>query len=208
MGLDLTVLMADWERLREFPVEDRIEALDDAIWPTGLDDDHDATYGAGDGWVRPPEQGPAWCAEYRFFSTTGSYKWHSRAGDAWDDMRPLADASLREVMDHFLDGLIWDEASDDDPTLTGGGGFFPPATDRWRRNLLLVCPPEVTLGKAHAWERAAPHLEKLRGPFAAECEGWAGRPDTFEEFIALIREWGDVVTEAARHGWGLIGLPS
>ncbi|MEV6583268.1 hypothetical protein AB0M92_34495 [Streptomyces sp. NPDC051582] len=40
-------------------------------------------------------------------------------------------------------------------------------------------------------------------PFAAECEGWAGRPDTFEDFTALLREWGDVTTEAARRGWGL-----
>ncbi|MFE7395090.1 hypothetical protein [Streptomyces sp. NPDC057582] len=30
------------------------------------------------------------------------------------------------------------------------------------------------------------HLEELREPFAAECEGWAGRPDTFEDFTALF----------------------
>ncbi|MEV7912883.1 MULTISPECIES: hypothetical protein [Streptomyces] len=47
----------------------------------------------------------------------------------------------------------------------------------------------------------------MRAPFAAECEGWAGRPDTFEDFVALLREWGDVTTTAARRGWGLVGLP-
>ncbi|MFJ3830165.1 hypothetical protein ACIPWI_19650 [Streptomyces sp. NPDC090046] len=47
----------------------------------------------------------------------------------------------------------------------------------------------------------------MRGRFAAECEGWAGRPRSFEDFIALLREWGDVTTEAARPGWGLVGLP-
>lgn len=62
-------------------------------------------------------------------------------------------------------------------------------------------------GKARAWERGEPFLEELSGPFAAECEGWAGRPDTFEGFVALLREWGAVVAEAARRGWGLVGLP-
>ncbi|MFE2094686.1 hypothetical protein [Streptomyces sp. NPDC059460] len=51
------------------------------------------------------------------------------------------------------------------------------------------------------------HLEELREPFAAECEGWAGRPDTFEDFTVLLCEWGDVTTEAARRGWALVGLP-
>lgn len=223
MGLDLNLRMADWGRLREIPVEDRIRVLDEAIWPTGLDDTYYdtyygtyyGTYGLADGWVWPPDQDPAWCAEYRFFSTSGSYKPHSHAGDAWADMRVLVDASLRNAMDRFLNGLIWDEdpaeerAEDpaEDPTPTAGGGFFPPVTDRWRPRLLLVCPPEAAPGKARAWQRAAPRLEELRGPFAAECEGWAGRPDTFGEFTTLIREWGDVVTETAVRGWGLIGLP-
>ncbi|AXE81913.1 hypothetical protein C5746_38895 [Streptomyces atratus] len=57
-------------------------------------------------------------------------------------------------------------------------------------------------GKAHAWEQMEPRLEELRGPFAAECEGWAGRPDTFEGFTALLHEWGDVTREAARRGRG------
>ncbi|MGR3935241.1 hypothetical protein [Streptomyces sp. BRA346] len=208
MGLNLTVLMASWERLREIPVEDRTEALDDAVWPMGLDDEYCSTYGGAKSWVWPPEQDSAWCAEYHFVSTTGSYTWHSRAGDAWDDMRALADTSLREAMDHVLDGLIWNEDPAEDPTLTGGGGMFPPVTDRWRPGLLLVCPPETTLGKARSWERALPHLERLREPFAAECEGWAGRSESFEEFVTLVREWGDVITEAARRGWGLVGLQS
>ncbi|MCX4681243.1 hypothetical protein OG413_39255 [Streptomyces sp. NBC_01433] len=51
--------------------------------------------------------------------------------------------------------------------------------------------------------------ERLSGqvPFAAECEGWAGRPDTYKDFNALLHEWGNVTTEAARHGLGLVGLP-
>lgn len=108
-------------------------------------------------------------------------------------------------MDTFLVGLIWDADPADDPALTGGEGFLPPATDGGLLRVLLVCPPEAVPGKARAWGRVESHLEELREPFAAECEGWAGRPDTFEDFTALLCEWGDVTTEAARHGWGLGG---
>ncbi|MEU8776977.1 hypothetical protein [Streptomyces sp. NPDC048606] len=200
MGLDLTLCMADWARWGEVPVERRIDALTDALWQAECEDD--------DHRNGPPRRSePAWCAEYVFRTTTGSYRPHSRAGDAWDDLRPLVEAPLRAAMDTFLDGLIWDSDPADDPALTGGGGFLPPGDDPWRPRVLLVCPPTALPDKARAWQRAEPRLAELRGPFAAECEGWAGRPATFEEFTALLREWGEATTEAARRGWGLVGLP-
>ncbi|MFI5653428.1 hypothetical protein ACIA71_19635 [Streptomyces anulatus] len=122
-------------------------------------------------------------------------------------LRPLVDASVREVVDSFLGGLIWDADQADVPAASGGGEVFPPATDRLHPNVLLACSPEAAAGKARAWERVEPSLEGLRGPFAVECEGWAGRPDTYEGFVALLRAWGGVVKEAARRGWGLVGLP-
>lgn len=100
-------------------------------------------------------------------------------------MRLLVDASVRESMDTFLIGLIWDADPADDRAPAGGGGFFPPATDCWHPRVLLVCPPEAVPGKARAWARVKSHLEELREPFAAEC----------------------VTTQAARRGWGLGGLP-
>ncbi|GAA3084819.1 hypothetical protein GCM10010449_05750 [Streptomyces rectiviolaceus] len=207
MGLDLTLFMADWQQLSAIPVEHRIKALDDTTWPPELDDEYQCRYGLTGGWLWPPDPGSAWCAEYDFSTTTGAYSPHARVGDAWADIRLLVDASVREAMDTFLDGLIWDADPADDPALTGSEGFFPPATDRGRPRVLLVCPPQATPGKAYAWERVEPRLEELRGPFAAECEGWAGRPDSFEDFTALLREWGDVAMETARRGWGLVGLP-
>ncbi|MGW6316448.1 hypothetical protein [Streptomyces sp. NPDC055099] len=206
MGLDLTLLMADWKYLSAIPVEKRVEALTDAsLGPPEFEDE----YGRGEwsgGWVWLPDRESAWCAEYDFFTTTGSFRPHARAGDAWDDMRSHADASVREAMDTLLSGLIWDADPADDPVPTGGGGFFPAATDRWRPRVLVVCPPEALPGKARAWTQVASRLEELRDPFAAECQGWAGRPDSFEDFTALLREWGDVTTEAAHRGWGLVGL--
>ncbi|WP_326763796.1 hypothetical protein OG978_03830 [Streptomyces sp. NBC_01591] len=207
MGLDLTLFMADWKQLSAIPVDNRVQALDDTTWPPGVDDEYLQRYGLAGGWLWPPDREAAWCAEYGFFTTTGAYRAHARAGDAWADIRPLVDASVREAMDTFLVGLIWDADPADDPALTGGGGFFPPATDRGFPHVLLVCPPEAVSGKALAWKQVESHLEELREPFAAECEGWAGRPDTFEDFTALLCEWGDVTTEAARRSWGLVGLP-
>ncbi|MET9519511.1 hypothetical protein [Streptomyces sp. NPDC002994] len=207
MGLDLSLFMADWEHLSGTPVENRVQALDDATWPTEFYDDYQRHGPAGGGWLWPPDRVSAWCAEYVFFTTTGAYGPHARAGDAWADIRLLVDTSVREAMDTFVAGLIWDVDPADDPAPTGGGGFFPPATDRWRPYVLLVCPPEAVPGKARAWERVEPHLEALHEPFAAESEGWAGRPDTFDNFTGLLSEWGGVTTEAARRGWGLVGLP-
>ncbi|MEV5139967.1 hypothetical protein AB0K71_30800 [Streptomyces syringium] len=208
MGLDLTLFMTDWERLSAIPVENRVQALDDTTWSPELDDEY-LRYGPAGGWLWPPDpdRGSAWCAEYNFFTTTGAYSPHARAGDAWADIRLLVDASAREAMDTLLVGLIWGADPADDPALTGGGGFFPPSTGRGLPHVLLVRPPEAVPGKARAWQQVEPHLKKLREPFAAECEGWAGRPNTFEDFTALLREWGDVTTDTTHRGWGLVGLP-
>ncbi|MGW6650752.1 hypothetical protein ACWGA4_13155 [Streptomyces rubiginosohelvolus] len=203
MGMDLTLFMADWERLGAVPVDDRIGLLDDMAWLWGPGESCGPGRGRADGWLWPPGLEPAWCAGYSFFTTNGAHAPHVRAGSAWADMRSLVDASVREPMDTFLDGLVRDAV----PAFAGGGGFFPSAVDPWHRRVLLVCPPEVLPGKARAWERVEPRLEELREPFAAECEGWAGRPETFEGFTALVREWGAVTMTAAGRGWGLVGLP-
>ncbi|MFI9310925.1 hypothetical protein [Streptomyces triculaminicus] len=57
MGLDLRLFMADWEQLSVFPVEGRIDALDDSAWPPELDDDRWPEWAGG--WRWPPGPGPA-----------------------------------------------------------------------------------------------------------------------------------------------------
>ncbi|MEU5327528.1 hypothetical protein [Streptomyces parvus] len=203
MGMDLTLFMADWGCLGAVPVESRTGLLEDAAWPEEFDDLFYLGRGRAHGWRRPPGPGAAWCAEYGF-TTTGAYAPHARGGDAWADTRLLVGPSVREPMDAFLDGLVGEA----DPASTGAKGFLSPAgADRLHQHVLLACPPEVLPGKARAWERVEPRLEELREPFAAECEGWAGRPESFEDFTALVREWGAVTTTAAGRGWGLVGLP-
>ncbi|WP_424569699.1 hypothetical protein [Streptomyces sp. CH-036] len=203
MGMDLTLFMVDWGRLGIAPVEDRIGLLEDMAWPWAPEGSYDPGRARADGWLWPPGPEPAWCAVYSSFTTNGAHAPHVRAGSAWADMRSLLDVFVREPMDTFLDGLVRDAG----PAFAAGGGFFPPAVDPWHRRVLLACPPEALPGKARAWERVEPRLEELREPFATECEDWAGRSDAFEDFIALLREWGDVTTTAAHRGWGLVGLP-
>nr|WP_065477343.1 hypothetical protein [Streptomyces sp. PTY087I2] len=201
--MDLTLFMVDWERLGAVPVEDRIGLLEDMVWPCDTEELYDPGRGPADGWLWSPGPEPAWWAQYSFVTTTGAHVPHARAGSAWADMRLLVDASVRESMDTFLDGLVRDAG----PAFACDGGFFPPAADPRHPDVLLACPPEVLPGKVRAWERVEPRLEELREPFAAECEGWAGRPESFDDFTALVREWGAVTTTAAGRGWGLVGLP-
>lgn len=188
------------------PIESRVGRLEDMAWPGEFGDVYDGGDEWAHGWLWPPGQAPAWCAVYSFLTTTGAHMPHVRAGAAWADMCPLVRAPVREVMDSFLGGLIWGGDQVDAPAVVGGG-VFPPAADRWHPNVLLVCLPEAVAGKARAWKRVEPCLEGLSGPFAVECEGWSGRPDTFEGFVHLLREWGAVVAGTARRGWGLVGLP-
>lgn len=206
MGLDVTVLMADWARLARMPASERLDALADVAYPdfccSACEDEDLAMEG---GWVWPRGQQDPWCAEYRFFHTSGSYKWHWELGNAWGDVRPFIAPDLRDSLDVFLGGLVWDgpDASDCPPP----AGGFPDDPAPWRPKLLLLRTPDEVPALARSWERAAPRLEELREPFDAEATRWAGRPKDFDHTVALMGEWGEIVTEADRRGWGLIGLP-
>ncbi|MGH4034131.1 hypothetical protein ACQB60_35000 [Actinomycetota bacterium Odt1-20B] len=57
-------------------------------------------------------------------------------------------------------------------------------------SLLVLCTPEQTAARAHAWQRAEPHLEELREPFTAHAAGrwsWSWMDD-FDNFTALLRD--------------------
>src|ERR1700752_4488227 len=100
MGLDITVVMADWEQLARTPPAGRLEALDDAVYPAFccipcMETDL-AVQG---GWVWPRQS--SGCAEYRFFGTTGSASWHFHLANAWEDIRASAAPDLRDALDTF-----------------------------------------------------------------------------------------------------------
>ncbi|MFD4241750.1 hypothetical protein ACFWP3_09160 [Streptomyces sp. NPDC058525] len=210
MGLDITVVMADWEHLARLPAGERVAALTDAVYPDFCCAAcEEADRPAGDGWLWPRRE--PWCAEYRFFGTTGSYGWHVHLANAWDDIRTSAAPELRDALDRFLGGLVWDGPYDtagrgpnDDRPPAGG---FPDDPAPWHPRVLLLRAPDEVPPLVGAWERAAPRLEELREPFDTRSAGWAARPGSFDAFVALLHEWGEVVTRCAARGWGLIGLP-
>ncbi len=130
-------------------------------------------------------------------NTHGSYKPHFWAGHRWDHTRDFVDPKVREALDRFNDALFWHHLED---TIGVGSGLSEhPCT--WDADLMLWCPLI-----AGWWRQAAPHLESLREPFtrhAAEHGGWV---TTFESFADFLTDWGEVVPEAERRGWGIIGV--
>ncbi|MEH0548753.1 hypothetical protein QA802_38515 [Streptomyces sp. B21-105] len=197
MGLDLTVLALDWGRLERTPVAGRLELLHEAACPEDLD-----PYAAPEaGWVFPASPEVPWCGRYEFACTTGSYAPHFWAGEGWDRARGFAAPALRDALDGFLLPLV--RAEDDVP----GSGLFPSDRTPWRTRLLLAVPPARVPGLAAHWAHAQPLLVGLRTEYdrhAARPGGWIA---DFDAFTVLLSEWAVVVDEAARRGWGLLGLP-
>ena len=203
MGLDITVLIVDWDRVERTPAAARQELLDEA--ELAILDDEEPPQFQPRGWVWPAAPEDSWYACYEFHSTSGSYKPHFWAGQVWEDVRDFADPALRSALDAFLSRLIW-RGLDGDAVHVEGDGLAHRDADSWLR-LLLACPPAAVHELAEQWARAAPRLEALREPFAehaAQPGRWTG---TFAEFEDLLTEWGEVVCEADRRGWGLAGLP-
>lgn len=203
MGLDITVLIADWSWLGEVAPRQRLSRLRDAWYDdeTGMWD-HDAPAPEGDReWPRGPHSDSF--AVYEFRRTAGSFKAHFWAGERWESVRDHADPLLRTGLDTLLLGLIWrgldGEAEHMDP------GFFDddPAVSY---GVLLARSPDSVRELAATGDRVRPLLGGLRGAFdehAAVSRGWVGE---FDGFTDLLDDWGHVLSEAARRGWGVVGL--
>ncbi len=203
MGMDITVLVVDWSWLEDAPSRERLSRLRDAWYAdeTGLWD-QGASAAEGD-WVWPLGPSGGFFAIYEFLRTCGSFKAHFWAGERWGLLRDHADPLVRAGLDTVLLGLIWDgpdgEASHVEP------GFFSddPSVSY---GLLVARSPDSVRELAATWEEIRPRLGGLRGAFdehVAAPQGWVG---DFDEFTRLLEEWGRVLTEAARRGWGVVGL--
>lgn len=106
-------------------------------------------------------------------------------------------------MDRYADALFWEglEYMSGDTT-----GALPEREAPWGANLLMCRPPRDIAEIRAFWAQAAPDLETLREPFAQHAvvpNGWVGDFDSFAEFL---KGWAEVVTEADRRGWGIVGL--
>ncbi|MFE2052784.1 hypothetical protein [Streptomyces sp. NPDC059459] len=203
MGLDITVLIADWAWLGGVTPSERLPRLREAWYAdeTGLWDD-DAPAPEGD-WACPRGRHSASFAVYEFRGTLGSFKPHFWAVERWESVRHRADPPVRTAVDPLLLGLVREGL--DETSGHARPGFFgtdPTAT----RGLLLAHPPDGVRELAARWDGALRLLGGLRGAFdehAAAPGGWVG---DFDEFTGLLTDWGDVLSEGARRGWGVVGL--
>ncbi|MFF0451433.1 hypothetical protein ACFYT4_34585 [Streptomyces sp. NPDC004609] len=199
MGVSIEVLIVDWERVASAPAHLRGDLLDEAAFgddETGGPDE--------EGWIRPGRTEDVWYAGYAFRRTLGSFKPHFWAGERWESVRGFIEPGLRTAVDRFTAGLFWDGLADM-PEYEADG---PPAAREcpWDLDLLMWCSPDEVAELGGHWKRAAPELGALREPFtlhAARPGGWI--PD-FDAFARFLKDWGDVVTEAHRRGWGIVGL--
>ncbi|MFI2239655.1 hypothetical protein [Streptomyces chrestomyceticus] len=197
MGVGAVVLIVDWPSVEAVAAEDREELLIDAAFDATYGDDPDE-----EGWSWPAQPGADWYGRYSLRNTLDSYKPHFWAGHRWDHMRDFVEPKLREMLDRFNDVLFWRGLEE----TTGAGSGLPERPCTWEADLLLWCPPDHVPLIAGWWRQVEPRLESLREPFdqhAAEPDGWI---TTFESFAGFLTDWGEVVTEAERRGWGIVGL--
>ncbi|MEU2249352.1 hypothetical protein [Streptomyces sp. NPDC019224] len=199
MGLDLTTLIADWSWLAEVPPRERLPRLRDAWYDdaTGLWDRE--APGTDGGWEWPRGPHSVHFGVYEFPGTLGSFKPHFWAGEGWEKVREHADPAARVELDALLGGLIWDGPDFDDEE-SEDRAFF--SHDR----MLVACSPERVRELLATWERVRSRLDELRAPFeeyAAQPMGWIR---DFDAFVRLLTDWGGVLAEAARRGWGVVGV--
>ncbi|MBP8534051.1 hypothetical protein [Streptomyces sp. MK37H] len=203
MGLDITVMIADWSWLGEAPPRERLPRLRDAWYADepGLWD-HDAPTVEGD-WEWPRGPAGAFFALYEFRRTCGSFKPHFWAGERWEAVRDHVRPLVRADVDTLLLGLIWD-GPDGEAQYIDPGFFSDDPTVSY--GLLVARSPGGVRELATTWHRIRPRLDGLREVFtehAAQPGAWIGE---FDEFADLLEDWGRVLTEAARRGWGVVGL--
>ena len=145
MGLDVTVMIADWAWLGEVPPRKRLSRLRDAWYAdeTGLWD-HDAPVVEGD-WEWPRGPHSAVFAVYEFRGTLGSFKPHFWAGEQWASVRDHADPLVRTALDTLLLGLVW---GGPDYTEEQVEPVRPPAPGQDRRGVRHPAEPpdELRLG--------------------------------------------------------------
>ncbi|MFH8382252.1 hypothetical protein ACH4E7_15065 [Kitasatospora sp. NPDC018058] len=198
MGLGIEVVIVDWPRVEATAPGDREDLLIDAtfgeVFETGDPHEH--------GWYWPTGPGEDWYGRYAFRHGMGSFTPHFLVGHRWDHLRGFIAPELRDPLDRFNDVLFWHALED----LTGEGAGLPERPCTWDAALLLWLPPDLAPVVAGWWQRVSPRLAELREPFDRHAAEPGSEVGGFERWTELLTDWGRVVTEAQRRGWGVVGL--
>ncbi|NSC23342.1 hypothetical protein FM076_20190 [Streptomyces albus subsp. chlorinus] len=207
MGVDLSLLAADWAWLGRFPPGERVARLR-AAWyadETGLWglETPDPPEGAWT-WPRGPHEGRF--AVYEFRGTLGSYKPHFWACERWESCRAHAEPALRAEVDALLGRVVWQGTTGEREHVDAG--FLAPGAGEAPSRVLLALTPDTVHDLAERWQRLRPCLGGLRETYTAHVEAV---PDgawivDFAEFATLVEDWGRVLEEAAGWGWCVVGL--
>ncbi|MFD7626441.1 hypothetical protein ACFV7Q_10410 [Streptomyces sp. NPDC059851] len=203
MGTDITVLAVDWAHLMGIPPDDRLTVLQQSAYPD--DDGDDPVVDAG--WVWPAERDRSWLGRYEFAGTLGSYEPHFWAAEAWEDVRAVADPVLRAALDAFLSTLIWPGPDPETDAEHVDPGLFPSPAPLWRSGPLIARGPDAVARLSRCWQETAAALPRLREPYERLAAGPGRWIEDFDEFTRLLSGWAEVVLEAERRRWGLVGLP-
>ncbi|MFF2555478.1 hypothetical protein ACFVUS_31040 [Nocardia sp. NPDC058058] len=203
MGLDLSAVIAHWDRLAEAVNRDAMEAIWDLIYP---DAEEYVPHKPRDDESRfrwaPSEVAP-WYGDYKFrgVACSGSIKPHWGLGKLWEDIRerPETPADLVDPFNRFLGRLLGDNHDETYGPNTFGG---LPIDKISQGSMTAFSPAEVTT-LARAWRGCADRLEELRPAMTAEISEYVSPFDNFDECAELLRDWAAVVDEAERRHWGL-----
>jgi hypothetical protein len=203
MGVCMEVLIVDWAHLKSVPAGQRDELVEEAAF--GPDDAYD--YLPPPGWTWPDPMEARWWGRYEFLDTMTSYKAHFWAGERWNELRAFVDTPLRDALDQFSAPLFWDGSTYASPTSSVSPSIESHACN-WTSQLdvMLWLLPEEVMALHHFWGQVEPHLDTLRDPFDRHLTDPLGWIQDFASFSQLVTEWGDVVGQAARRNWAVIGL--
>lgn len=201
VGLCMELLIVDRAYISTVSAELRADLVQTAAF--GSDDLWEASQ--SEGWTWSDAENGSWYARYEFRNTLTSYKPHFWAGERWDKMRRFVRPGLRTALDEFSAPLFWGEHNWEvaDPPFTPA---VPGRENHWCPETMQWLLPEDVAALHHYWTQVEPGLPSLREPFEQHVAVPTGWINDFSSFAALVTEWGEVVTEAAGRGWGIIGL--
>ncbi|MEE1782505.1 hypothetical protein PUR71_06150 [Streptomyces sp. SP17BM10] len=113
----------------------------------------------------------------------------------------------RALLDDFLGALIWWGPEVDSDNEHVEAGVFPPDDPGLRSGPLIAWGPGETARLSRRWREIVPVLPRLREPYDRLAAAPGGRIEGFDDFAGLLSGWGEVVGEAERRGWGIVGIP-